>query len=168
MFYSSTHLGHACTLYGRLKLNYFRLSFSLKKLLQSWELKMYPTQEAFYGRRELQKPLYNTLRSFIQPMPLNVTMHFGLNFLYNSADYCLTPAKTMNGYSFEPSAFAPRQTLMQTFSWQVVLSITSFWPVLFTVLLITISDQTGVSSIVMILKGLNCDGSFWAAVVQCL
>ena len=44
---------------------------------------------------------------------------------------------------------------MRTFLWRVVLSATSSCPALFTVVLLTMSAQTGVSSMAMISEGLK-------------
>ena len=58
----------------------------------------------------------------------------------------LAPGKTINGFSFIPSAFAVKQTETLDFSCPVVFSQIEFSPALSTVVLDSISCQTAVSS----------------------
>ena len=91
--------------------------------------------------------------SFIQAFPELLTTQQDLKSSSNDLDSLLDTQKTTNGFNLVPSALAAKHTLTIHFPCPVVFKQADFAPCLLIVVLDTMSFQTDVSFIAVILEG---------------
>ena len=115
------------------------------------------------SRRLLQENLpitsllhLNVSSSFIHPFLDDAIEHWFLNYLCRALDSPFAFVKIIKSFIFVPSPLAVKHTLVLTFSRPVAFIGMSFLPTLSTVVSVTMSTQTGVSSMATI-----TDGTYW-------